>query len=203
MPMPYEEKYFRLAPKLRELETQGSLAQALATYLESRKALPRIGEAFMDLDKKGTYAFGGEAGPTIALNRSWHLQGDDAKEVYTHELAHAADSVMGHEAISADRGGWFRQPRHSQYQDALYKLVYNPLTRTNPRRDLVDALKVRKGAPGEGYRLSVDEVPGWAAGAHSGIKGPTEDPKPHLDATLATELAILLELAGRAQKAKP
>ena len=108
-----------------------------------------------------------------------------------HELTHATDVQLDTQA---------RNTKGSQFADAYNKLALDlaaPYKDISKQRETL-AAKLSPGfvASDKAYRASNDELPGFGVGNSLGF-GATQPAPPHVDATMATEFMILLDLAMR------
>jgi hypothetical protein len=110
---------------------------------------------------------------------------DDPKSTVSHELQHAVDSILDGQRITTQRKGSSMTPQERQFLEAHQKL--NEETKI----PLGDLSRYRR-SPGESRAFGVGNMNYPHRGAFEGT--------PHLDATMATEQAILLDLAKRALK---
>jgi hypothetical protein len=110
---------------------------------------------------------------------------DDPKSTVSHELQHAVDSILEGQKITTQRKGSSMNPQERQFLEAHQKL--NEETKI----PLGDLSRYRR-SPGEARAFGVGNMNYPHRGVFEGT--------PHLDATMATEQAILLDLAKRALK---
>lgn len=116
-------------------------------------------------------------------------------QTYTHELTHASDNLMYNQAFdykwSEEHGGTLKQ-KEKQFKDGYYKLLPGNST-------LLDSQKVKK----DPYRYKDAELRAFGVGRHAHPEDKVEYPgTSHLDATMATEAAILRDLFIRSLNKK-
>lgn len=202
MPFDLAEKYSREVP-IDSLTQGNQLAQTLAEFLRARGQVPKVRQGYMPPNLLGSYYPGQD---TVVFNQI------PADSTVTHELGHKVDHVLASQAGKRDLG-WFPKPP-TQFEQAYAKLVYDPLApagERSGRQKLVEAL-IHSQKTGQdafnSYRLSPDEVLGHGIGNQSAPNYERRFPNnnfilsehPHLDATAATELMVLMELAKREHK---
>lgn len=112
---------------------------------------------------------------------------------FAHEFTHALQNAMNKEALQ-------KQDKGKNLARDMFLDAYWQLSKGNPDR----FLKNKKLSPWEQYRYSINEAPAWAVGNAINQDGYPVPSKPldHLDATLATEQAILRDLYSRYLKNK-
>lgn len=110
---------------------------------------------------------------------------DDPKSTLSHELQHAVDSIMDGQRLTTQKKGSSMNPQERQFLEGHQKL--NEETKI----PLGDLSRYRR-SPGESKAFGVGNMNYPHRGEFEGT--------PHLDATMATEQAILLDLAKRALK---
>lgn len=172
---------------------------ARAAYLRAVGQFPRIRERWYDGSVRGEYNF--------PENQITLMEGLGATRPTTmaHEMAHAADNALSKQysqlfqqaRSSVRRGPNPPTPAERQFVSAYPKLVPSD---TKLRTGFENAT-----ATDRNYRTNSDELsafgagnmvprPAWYVGGWQGA--------PHLDATMATEREILMDLATRAHRSR-
>lgn len=158
------------------------IAKEIFDYLRARNAMPELSAVpYMGDGRVGSFNYGGNLPPQGEIKVLNSLGPNGLDEVLAHEGAHAAMRQM-----------WNQSATDPRLKDGLMKF----------RGGLASAsslapqwLKERQN-----YRSTETEMPGWAAG-FAQQSGQRDDPAPlHVDPTIATELAIMLEMAQRGLK---
>lgn len=175
---------------------EGQAYRDMQEYLKTRGAVPDIEAG--SLPSQTAAEFQRTILPvgagTIKVNRG--RLADRARETLpatlTHELAHAVDRQISQQA--AEQAGM-----PNQFTEAYRKLVGpNESRRADIARKLDPAWEKRNRS----YRSSPRELAGHGMGAF--VDNAAQTPGPgHVDATAATELAILMDLANRNVDKKP
>lgn len=142
---------------------------------------------------------------TIHLGHGWTMYQD----TIPHELAHATENALSEQYFSIPYSD--RKQGKSKFAEAYRKLMLDtklanvfsslPFRNLDPREWLANQLDPRWFADNRDYRSRSPELTAWGVETHSGVGGdkrrdPHKSP-PHLNATMATELAILMDLATR------
>jgi hypothetical protein len=163
--------------------------QALEKYLQSRGEMPSIKiSGYMPELTNGMYS-----SDNLNIGSGTVKVGKDTPKaarasVLAHEMTHAADRQMRQQAIEQGMFG-----KSNQYTEAYEKLV-GPEGRN--RASLARRLNPEWESENRSYRSSPRELAAYGVGAFSGPNLQDRGPR-HVDATAATELQILLELAQR------
>ncbi len=175
-------------------ETQ--LGQDLYEYLLSRQRLPKVKTAGNMVDHvRGVWE------PDD--NRIW-LQPWAGNSTLTHEMAHAADTSLEKQYFDRETK-WSKPTTPTYFTDAFEKLKGATAANNfkSPREAMAQRMAPEWFKKNAGYRATNNELGGWAAGRQASSSEPEWSPPNHLDSTLATELAILMELARRNDKPFP
>lgn len=160
------------------------LYQQLMGYLQQRKAVPEISPEPAPTGASGAFSYGGDL-PLPGILRFG--RGADFGTL-THELTHAADRQLVDQFYGQLNSR--KEPADRQFDQAYRKLLG-----WEGREKMVDALAPGWRAKEDPYRTSSTELGAYAVGNMAGR--PAWSAPPHVDSTLATEAAILLELASR------
>jgi hypothetical protein len=129
-----------------------------------------------------------------------------ANATLTHELAHAADGQLTDQHFDTRDltdprdSSRFMPKKGDQFNDAWQKLRLGR-NNENRRAEFAAKLDPKWTAAKSDYRSTSNELAGWGAGSTVGAPGYGEAP-PHINSTMATELAIMMELADRMRAAK-
>jgi len=183
---------------------------ALLSYLAQRKAVP-------DKESRGTLSGGygefqfanrpGEVEFAVGPAGKIRLQRNATTGTVIHELTHAADMQIDRQYYEDSNN---QKGPGNQFTDAYNKMRFKPTS--NPKERYPFDRLVSSLAPGfmkkeADYRGTVREIRAFAMGdsAAPGATTNTDGIPPHLNATVATEFMILLDLAARSEtkKAKP
>jgi hypothetical protein len=205
------------AQYLMQLASERPEYAALAEYLQSRNAMPPVSFGYMPDSSAGQFVqqgiFSNSNTPvTGKVNLTDAFLGrrvDPAAAIPTlvHELTHATQKEMIGQNLQKDV---IDPQAKQQYLDAYKKLSYDPSKRgieAFREGSLSKRLNPEWTDKNQGYRASVLELPAWAMGDVAN-KNPVNSydpykPPAHLNATLATERQILLDLATRDAKKNP
>jgi hypothetical protein len=168
---------------------KGEAYQALEKYLQSRDQMPDIevsGNLPEDADGMFTSNKIGIGSGTIKIRK------DSPKatlsSLLSHEMTHAADRQMMQQAMEQGMFG-----DSNQYTEAYEKLVGKEgRNRTEFARDQ----RPEWAENNRYYRASPKEIAAYGVGAFAGPTSQRPGPR-HVDATAATELRILMDLAQR------
>jgi hypothetical protein len=163
--------------------------QALEKYLQSRDEMPsikvtsRMPEGTNGIFTSDNLNIGSG---TIKINKNTPKAA--LASLLAHEMTHAADRQMRQQAIEQGMFG-----ESNQYTEAYEKLV-GPEGQN--RTKLARRLKPDWASNNRLYRADPKEIAAYGVGAFTGPS--LQDPGPrHVDATAATELMILMDLAQR------
>lgn len=169
-------------------ETQ--LGQDLYDYLLSRQKLPKINTAGnMRGNVRGAWL--------PDKNQIW-LQPWAGNSTLTHETAHAADTELERQYFDRNTS-WSKPDVPTYFTDAFEKLKGATAANNfkSPREEMAKKLAPEWFTKNAGYRATNNELAGWGAGRQAGANESEWSPPNHVDSTMATELAILLDLARR------
>lgn len=182
--------------------------QQLMEYLSIRRAVPPTKFAYLGDDTIGEFRrntpFGNELPRTgvITLNRG--ALGD----TFVHELTHAATAQLATQYGEYAKN-WGNVVKPDQFTDAMAKIMLSTnedykAGKNQPPVEMAKSLDPEWTAKNRDYRTTASELLSFGMGNMTPSKSIDKTRGPaHLDATLATDMMILLDLATRAQKAKP
>ena len=175
-------------------ETQ--LGEDLYAYLYGRKALPKINTA-------GNIRQNVRGAWLPDENQVW-LQPWAGNSTLTHELAHVADTALEKQYFDRETA-WSKPVTPTYFTDAFEKLKGATAANNfkSPREEMARRIAPEWAKKNQGYRATNNELGGWGAGRQAGAEETEWSPPNHLDSTMATELAILMELARRNDKPFP
>lgn len=148
------------------------------SYLRDMNRTPSMQMDFLPIGTNGNY-------------RAWDNQinlsplADNPKNTLSHELQHAVSNIMDGQRYSIKRDKWKPTTEEQQFVEAFSKL-------NEPTKIPLGDLSRYRQSPSEAKAFGVGNSNYPYSGAFEGT--------PHLDATMATEQAILLDLAKRALK---
>lgn len=167
----------------------GEASQALEKYLQSRDQMPDIEVSDkLPEDASGMFTSNniGIGSGTIKISKDTPKEA--LQSLLAHEMTHAADRQMMQQAIEQGMFG-----KSNQFTEGYEKLVGKE---GQNRTKLARRLRPEWAEDNRYYRSSPKEIAAYGVGA---FEGPTlQRPGPrHVDATAATELQILLDLAQR------
>jgi hypothetical protein len=175
--------------EMQDAARKGEAYQALEKYLQSRDEMPSIKTSDrMPDDMYGMFTSDnlGIGSGTVKISNKTPKAA--LASVLTHEVTHAADRQMTQQAIEQGMFG-----KSNQYTEAYKKLV-GPESRN--RTELARTLKPEWADDNRYYRASPKEIAAHGVGAFAGPNLQTRAPR-HVDATAATELMVLMDLAQR------
>jgi hypothetical protein len=175
--------------EMQSAARQGEAYQALEKYLQSRDQMPDVEVSdSLPEDADGMYTSNkiGIGSGTIKIRK------DSPKaalsSLLSHEMTHAADRQMMQQAMEQGMFG-----DSNQYTEAYEKLVGKEgRNRTKLARDQ----RPEWAENNRYYRASPKEIAAYGVGAFAGPTSQRPGPR-HVDATAATELRILMDLAQR------
>lgn len=179
---------------IEELLKQDRYGQDLYNYLQHRKSVPTV--SIRPLWVNGEY---------FPANNHINLSPNSGLGTLFHETTHAADTAL--EKQYWDRKtSWGNPNIRTPFTDAYIKLVKgdnnNRIRSLNPRESLAKLLDAQWYKENRDYRSTKPELAGWAGGRTITPERQYKVPN-HLDATLATEMSILMDLARRADTPYP
>ena len=177
---------------------QSDIGRQMLNYLTAAGQMPAVQEGVLPYDVYGR--FNGIDGPTGTLTMSRTLSPARAPQTATHETVHSVDQAIG---LQADQ--YRRSPGYNQFEDAYNKLVRygdagaGPRKYGDPRYGLAAAINPQWTEKHGNYRSSPAELAAWAV--ENIVRHPqlpeSYNPPAHLNATMAQEFEILLDLAMR------
>jgi hypothetical protein len=209
------------APRLTDLEKlkdeskQYSQYNDLMDFLASRQAVPEITQTYLGPSTGGEFTSGWGAPKNGKIEVNWGA----TPSTLVHELTHAADRQISHQASDLEerhrketpifdyiRGKTVLTPEEVRLAMGYRKLHYNPNKDYGdparyPRQQLINKMAPEWSKKNYDYRSGDGELVAYGMGStvpRRGYRAPL-----HVDPTMATEFSILLDLAQRAQKAKP
>lgn len=181
------------------------VAKTLA-YLKARERTPEIKVGYLGEGTAGEFEhnFEGKGGKVTLSSGYENYEGKPspaALATLVHELTHAQQQQFGNQYVEEKRRlpGTYG-PNSTQFTDAYQKLVTNldkPYEQRGEAFNLAKKLDPAWAAKEQDYRASFAELPAFAVGNMINPREVNRPGPPHLDATLATEQAILQELAMR------
>lgn len=181
--------------KFDPAKTKNPMLRDLAEYLASRNAMPEIKETYLGDGTYGAFERNTVFGSGLPKNGVIKLNYGAGDPTLAHEMTHAANSEISNQYFNAVRPQniMFIPPADNQFTSGFKKLrlnsdnaeYLNKLSNSRPNwvKDNAD------------YRASSTELPAFGVGNMSGSKDYRAPG--HIDATMATEMAILLDLAKR------
>ena len=174
---------------IQEDARKGEAYQELEKYLQSRDAMPDV-KVTTNLPEGTNGLFNSDnlniGSGTIKIYKDTPKV--TAPSTLTHEMTHAADRQMRQQAIEQGMFG-----NSNQYTEAYEKLVGQE---GRNRSELARMLKPEWEQANRYYRASPKEIAAHGVGAFAGPTLQDRGPR-HIDATAATELRILMDLAQR------
>jgi len=187
--------------------------KTLLDYLTNRNAVPEKEAKGTMTGATGEFQYGNTSDMhrTLRVGPAGKIRMQPAANAGTfiHELTHAADLQMDAQ-YHEDVGKAGR--KENQFTRAYNRLRFNPSFDQNNRNNfekMVNLLAPNFAAEQGDYRASNLEVRAFAVGDSVAPEGKFATPigrkeiPPHLNATMATEFMILLELANRETIKKP
>lgn len=192
--------------------------QQMMNYLMDRRAVPEVKKGALPYNVFGEFATNvWSRGPLPKAGRVT-LGPGAGTDTLIHEITHAVErQIIQQYAEDPKRGGpsallnrLFGDP--NQFVDGYEKLVYNAATQTrqgeeqhgDQRSRLMNKMNPDWARQGSEYRSSPGEAVARSVENMTARGGAAFDPGPdHVDATLATEFLIILDLAQREQAKKP
>jgi hypothetical protein len=148
------------------------------SYLQDMNRVPSIDMDYLPLGVNGNYRAWDHAIKLSPL-------ADNPKNTLSHELQHAVSNIMDGQRYSIKRDKWKPTPEEQRFVEAFAKL-------NEPTKLPLGELSRYRQSPSEAKAFGVGNSNYPYSGAFEGT--------PHLDSTMATEQAILLDLAKRALK---
>lgn len=175
--------------EMQEGARKGEAYKALERYLQARGEMPSV--KVSKYLPQGMDALFSSDNLNIGSG-SVEISGRTPKEVrpslLTHEMTHAADRQMKQQAIEQGMFG-----KSTPYTEAYEKLVGKE---GRNRSEIARKMYPEWAEENEYYRSSPEELAAHGMGAFAGPTLQRRGPR-HVDATAATELQILLDLAQR------
>ena len=153
----------------------------LYSFLVQNNYLPKIVNTPLEQGTSGEYSsFSNRINLSPLLNEK---TADKQKNVLAHEMTHSVQSLMADKAYKLSNS-YFLSPEEKQFLKAFKEFQKQPLLTAQDKQDK--------------YRTLPNEVGAFGVGNMS-VKEETDYPtKSHVDATAASELAILMDLFKRA-----
>ena len=193
---------------LMELTRKVPEYQQMMDYLMARRSVPPVQLNYLGGNVAGVFEDPGAtvtsrtpAGPNGRITVDSHL----GTRTLVHETTHATQRQLAQqyseEKYPHGVYNFWRAPDDTVFTDAYEKLR---LHNGGPGgKDPLEVLAPKWKQAEADYRSTFPEAPAFGV-ANSAIPEQANQPgPPHVDATLATEFLILLDLATRSQKAKP
>lgn len=178
-----------------------TLYQAMLHYLRQRNAVPQLQTGYRADGTAGSFeyntAFGNDL-PKEGIVFINEGRSDRTVEGIRRTLAHATDRQLSEQYFAipqSDRGA-------DKFSSAFQKLVLDSAGGRSSRNRYVGQLAGDAWAKAnQDYRASSSELAGFCAASTEQQNRDNPAPR-HVDPTMATEPAILLELASRQRPAK-
>ena len=173
----------------KDIARKGEAYQELEKYLQSRNAVPDIKvTGYLPEGTHGMFSSDRTNIGTGNIKISKNLHETYMPSTIAHEMTHAADRQMEQQAMEQGLFG-----KSNQFTEAYKKMVG---TDGRNRTQLLRKRYPEFEEDNRYYRSRPDEVAAHAIGAYSGPAMQDSAPR-HVDATAATELRILMDLAQR------
>lgn len=180
------------------------LYTGLLQYLQSRGAVPQLQVSYLPDGVLGRFEYNSAFGKglpkegLLQLGEGTGAGPSDIRKTLAHELTHAAERQLTNQYfdIPADKRS------SDQFGQGMQKLVIG----NDPKLPARPAQAAKLAGPAwvqanRGYRSSGAELSAFGAGSTEATNRGNPAPS-HVDPTMATELAILLDLAQRRQPTK-
>ena len=182
--------------------------EQLMEYLSLRRSVPPQKMGYLGGDQ-GMYERNGPL--SSELPRTGVITIDRANgdaNTLVHELTHAAAAQLTSQYSESPRSALnFRKKANpTQFTDAFDKIMLGEYGKEMAPVAQAAAFNPAWVAANRDYRATAGELLGFAMGNSAPVgveRNPASKVPLHLDATLATQMMILLDLATRAEKAKP
>jgi len=170
--------------------------RAVADYLMARRATPPVEERYLGENTNGKYEYNTFFGNDLPRQGKVTLNSrngpSESVGTLIHELTHGAQRQLVQQYYDTkDRAG-------PQYKQGYEKLMLKDKT-----KEVAALLNPEFVKNAEAYRKSGNELQAFGMGNSSVESRGTYPVPPHIDATMATEFQILLDLAMRDQSTKP
>jgi hypothetical protein len=173
----------------KDIARKGEAYQELEKYLQSRNAVPDIKvTGYLPEGTHGMFSSDRTNIGTGKIKINKNLHETYMPSTIAHEMTHAADRQMEQQAMEQGLFG-----KSNQFTEAYKKMVG---TDGRNRTQLLRKRYPEFEEDNRYYRSRPDEVAAHAIGAYSGPAMQDSAPR-HVDATAATELRILMDLAQR------
>lgn len=195
---------------LMELTGKRPEYRQMMDYLMARRAVPEVQLRYLGDSLHGVFEHPGAAVTSYKAagpNGRISVADYQSQNTLIHETAHAADRQM---AIQYSREKYHGESPtgRTPFTDAYEKFIYQPdLYRDDPGKlpsqQLMKLIAPTWTAAEADYRSTTNEARAFGIGNSAVPAQADSKAPPHVDATLATEFLILLDLATRSQKAKP
>ena len=178
------------------------IGDRILNYLAQRNAMPAIEQAWLGESTGGQFSYPSDPSSPGMIKYATSRSPVGMSNTLLHELTHAADRQISKDALEYMRSD-------PQLYDAWLKLstsVARPaagerLPERDPRQEMAYRMAPQWFNQYQNYRASNKELPAWGV-ADAAISTGSQSAPPHLNATLAQEFDILLDLASRAKKKK-
>lgn len=193
-----------LMQMLKELENNPS-GKSLSSYLNNRNAMPEINVGNRLTNSIGEFNYTGKSPGFINVSPNSDIG------TLIHELTHAAKRQMVYQYydhLKGTRPDPVKRAENPQFYDAYEKLDHRTVGRPDRTNQQGYANRIAgydltgpKSTHGDKeYRYSETELPAFGLG-NMYERWPDRAPQ-HVDASLATEMEILLDLANRSYRRK-
>ena len=182
--------------------------EQLMEYLSLRRSVPPQRMGYLG-DDQGLYERNGPL--SNKLPRTGVITIDRANgdaNTLVHELTHAAAAQLTNQYSESPRSALnFRKKANpTQFTDAFDKIMLGEYGKGMAPVAQAATFNPAWTTANRDYRATAGELLGFAMGNSAPVgveRNPASKVPLHLDATLATQMMILLDLATRAEKAKP
>lgn len=209
------------APRLTDLEKLTAEAKQypqhtdLMDYLAARDAVPGVTQTYLGPSTGGQFISGWGEPKNGKIEVNWGA----SPSTLVHELTHAADRQIGQQALDLKERhrketpllDWLRGKTVLTPEEVRLVLGYNKLhfnvdkdikdPERYPRQATVNKLAPEWAKKNYDYRSADNELVAYGMG--STVPRRHNRAPLHVDPTMATDFSVLLDLAQRAQKAKP
>ena len=201
--------------KLTDEAKQYSQYNDLMDFLASRLAVPEISQKYLGPSTGGQFISGWGEPKNGRIELNWGA----TPSTLLHELTHAADRQISYQSSDLEerhrketplldylRGKTVLTPEEVRLAMGYRKLHYDPKKDYKdparyPRQQLIKKMAPEWAKENYDYRSGDGELVAYGMGSTAPRR--SNRAPLHVDPTMATEFSILLDLAQRAQKAKP
>ena len=179
------------------------IGDRILNYLAQRNAMPAIEQSYLGDAVSGSFSYGDDFKDPGTIKYAASRSPVGMTNTLLHELTHAADRQITKDAFEYMRSDPQLYDAWMKLSGRLPRQAFSgqPVNAREAREEMAYRINPSWYDTNNAYRASNTELPAWGV-SNAAIPSVYDSAPQHLNATLAQEFDILLDLASRAKKKK-